>query len=144
VIDRGTGALALIGGRLEPGLTRRRLLSSPLGREAARVDMGNGWMTVGLGTHQLGGRAFLVSASFEGQRLDGYTLCDADPRLDAEWDEKTERARRAAHDKWLEAALGAGGERKPELTYALPWGEAWSSYDPRGGGTTIGVRFRRG
>ena len=146
MIAHDTGALLLPAPGLAPGLTLSALLACPLGRGASCYDMGTGWTRVELGPRPLGGRTFFVCASFEGERLDGYALCDADPRFGSSWDDaskKKELARRDAHDAWLMAALGAGGKRQPQLAYALAWGEAWSSYDPLGGSSSIGVRFRR-
>jgi hypothetical protein len=146
MIDPQSGALLLVGVRLEPGLTRAHLLASSHGRDASTAELSNGWTRVDLGTHALGVATFKVSVSFEGARLDGYTLVDVDPRFGSaweEWSEKTERARRKAHDAWLLAALGPADERRPGLRYARGWGEAWSTLDPREGAASIGVRFHK-
>jgi len=44
MIDRGTGALALPGGRIERGLTLSALIASPLGQHLQPDDMGTGWV----------------------------------------------------------------------------------------------------
>jgi hypothetical protein len=147
MVDPDSGALLIDGVRLEPGLTRARLLASALGRDASTDELGNGWSRVDLGAHALGAATFKVSASFEASRLDGYTLVDTDPRFGGawgEWSQKKERARRKAHDAWLRAALGEPAERTEGLRYVRPWGEAWSTLDVRDGAASIGVRFTRG
>src|SRR5450432_4269051 len=58
------------------------------------------------------------------------------------------RAKRKAHDAWLTGCLGRGKRSASahgrELLCAYPWGEAWSSFDPKGGFSAIDVRFLQG
>jgi hypothetical protein len=146
VIDPTTGTLLLPGLRLGAGLTLAEVLASNPGRSGSVERTAAGWAHVDLGPQLLGQHTFGVRASFDGERLDGYTLAAADPRFGSSWDDwssKKELARRDAHDAWLMEALGVGGGKGPGLAYALPWGEAWSRYDAAGGSASIGIRFRR-
>jgi len=150
VIDRDTGSLVLPGARIERDLTRTSFLASPLGAHARSEDMHTGWMLAYLGAQDLDGLTFAVVLHFEGERLDRYSLSLTDPRYGTSWDDYTEEkqlAQRDAYDAWLVASLGQGtrepSPRGPELRYALPWGDVWSTFDARGGSTSIGVRFRR-
>lgn len=149
VIDRGTGALILPGARIEPGLSRSAYLSSPLGAQSRCDDMHNGWVHFYPGAQGLNERMFAVRLVFEGERLDSYSLWLDDPRYGTSWDDYSEEkqlAMRDAHDVWLVAQLGPGeripSPRGPELHYALPWAEVWSTFDAKGGSTSIIVRFR--
>jgi len=146
VIELSTGTLALPTLRLSASLTCTALLASKLGRSGSVEQTATGWTHVQLERLVLDDHTFLVRVSFQGERLDGYTLTDADPRFGSSWDDwssKKELARRDAHDAWLQQELGGGGGKGPGLAYTLPWGEAWSKYDAAGGSASIGVRFRR-
>ena len=149
MIDPLTGALVLGGGRIDRDLSPSALLASPLGAHATREDRPAGWTHVYLGSGDPDGKALGVQLHFEGDRLYGYSVSLADPRYGTSWDDYTEEkqiAKRDAHDAWLVASLGQGtrepSPRGPELRYALPWGDVWSTFDARGGSTSIGVRFR--
>jgi len=151
VIDRRTGALVLSAGSIERNLSRSSLLASALAARATCDDMYTGWMHVYLGPQGLDGTLFGVVLHFEVERLDGYSLSLVDARYGTSWDDYSEEkqlAQRDAHDVWLVAALGPGhrkpSPRGPELRYSFPWGDAWSTFDARGGSSSIGVRFRRG
>jgi hypothetical protein len=149
VIDRQTGALRLPSGSIGRDLTRSAFLLSPLHAPAGSADMHTGWMQ-GRAIQTLDGLVFGVDLVFEGERLDYYSLCLDDARYGTswgDWSEEKQLAHRDAHDAWLVSTLGPG-ERKPspwgpELRYSFPWGEVWSTFDTRGGFSTIGVRFRR-
>ena len=150
VIDPDTGSLVLPGGRIDRDISPLALLASPLGADARREDLPAGWTHVYFGSGDPDGNAFGVALHFDGDRLYGYSVSLADPRYGTSWDDYTEEkqfAKRNAHDAWLIASLGEGtrepSPRGPELRYALPWGDVWSTFDARGGSTSIGVRFRR-
>ena len=146
MIDQATGTLLLPKLPLSATLTCSALLASELGRSATIERTATGWTHLDLGPQVFLDRTFLVRVSFEGERLDGYTLTDADPRFGSsfdDWSSKKELARRDAHDAWLRQELGDGGGKGPGLSHSRPWGEAWSSYDAAGGAASIGVRFRR-
>jgi len=148
VIDRLTGALVLPGGSIRSDLSRSSLLASPMAAQAKREDMPAGGMHVYLGLQELDGTRFGVALHFEGERLFGYSLSLVDARYGTSWDDYSEEkqlAQRDAHDAWLVASLGPGNRepspRGPELRYSFPWGDAWSTFDARGGSSSIGVRF---
>jgi hypothetical protein len=149
VIDRNTGALILPGARIDRDLTRSAFLASPAGAKARCDDMRNGWMHFYPGVQTLNELVFGVRVVFEGERLDSYALWLTDPRYGTSWDDYSEERRlsmRDAHDGWLLAQLGPGeripSPRGPELYYDFPWGEVWSTFDAKGGSTSIIVRFR--
>ncbi len=149
-MDPKTGTLLLPGGSIGPDLTRSAFLSSPMGAKARCDDKGTLGMSAYLGSQPVDGLVFRVELHFEAEQLRGYSLWLDDPRFGTSWDDYTEDkqlAQRDAHDAWLLSTLGPGkrepSPRGPELRYVFPWGEVWSTFDARGGSTTIGVRFRR-
>jgi hypothetical protein len=112
--------------------------------------MHTGWMHVSLEPQTVDGLVFGVAIHFEAERLDGYSLSLVDARYGTSWDDYSEEkqlAQRDAHDAWLVAILGPGNRkpspRGPELRYSFPWGDAWSTFDAKGGSSSIGVRFRQ-
>jgi hypothetical protein len=153
VIDPSTGALVLPGpggDRIDRTTTRATFLGSPRGLSAACDHLGTPWMHVRFALQTAEGLALIVVLHFEGEDLHGYSLSIDDPRYGTSWDDVTEAkqlAQRDAHDAGLVAALGPGSReaspRGAELYFVRPWGAAWSTFDARGGGSTIGVRFAR-
>jgi hypothetical protein len=150
VIVPETGALLLAEGRVERGTTRAEVRGWPTAQAGRWHDMRTGWAHVDLPTQAAGDRAIGARLLFDGERLDGYRLWIVDARYGTSWDdwsEEKELAHRDAHDALLVELLGPGvREARPggsELTYTLPWGDVWSTYDARSGGSTIGTRFRR-
>jgi hypothetical protein len=150
MIDRRTGALILSNARIGRDLTRSSFLSTPMGARARCDDMKTEWMHVYLQPQVVGGLTFGIDLVFEGERLDGYSLALVDPKYGTSWDDWSEEkqlAERDAHDAWLVESLGPGereaSPRGMELRYEFPWGKAWSTFDARGGSSSIGVRFRR-
>lgn len=150
LIDRQTGALMLPTGSIGRDLTRAAFLSSPMGAQARCDDKGTLGMSAYLGPQPVDDLVFGVELHFVGEQLRGYSLWLDDPRYGTSWDDYSEgkqRAQRDAHDAWLLSTLGPG-DRGPipqgrELRYTFPWGEVWSTFDARGGSSTIGVRFER-
>jgi hypothetical protein len=149
LIDHQTGALTLPTGTIGQDVTRTVFLASPVGAHSRCDDMHNGWMHFYPGVQTLDELVFGVRVVFEGERLDSYSLWLDDPRYGTSWDDYSEEkqlAMRDAHDRWLVAQLGPGeripSPRGPELHYAFPWGEVWSTFDAKGGSTSTIVRFR--
>jgi hypothetical protein len=147
VLDPSTGGLRLAEGRLGRDTTRAAFLSSPLKQTVQSTSDADGWTaSYDLGVRSLAGVSLSVRVSFAGERLAGCTLVDVDPRFGTSWDDWTEEkqlALRDHHDDWLVSQLGPPPSRAPgdELRYELPWGTAWSTFDRRGGGCSIGVSF---
>jgi hypothetical protein len=151
MIDRDTGALVLLGGRVGRESTRSTFLASPLAKRCRTEDIHTGWWRLSLQPAALGGLLFAVDLTFEAERLESYSLALIDARYGTSWEDwsdEKQRALRKAHDAWLVRCLGRGKRRASgrgkELFYAFAWGEAWSSFDPKGGSSAIGVRFARG
>ncbi len=136
MLDPSSGTLLFDRGAVDPALTRRRFLRSPLARRA-KLDVANrSHRTYALAQPlHLDGRLVAADLSFEGEALRAVSVALVDERFGTSWDdwsEKKERARQAAHVKWLRKVLDGAGPR-----WTLPWGEVESSFDPKGGGSSI-------
>jgi len=135
VIDPVRGVLTIDGFELGPA-TRPAELARALGAG----DTFHG--------QTIGARQYLVRARFEHDRLVQLTLVDEAPEFGTGWDDYTkakERARRAAHDAVLVAALGPAhrvDDKHYLKEWTLPWGRVVSAHDPRGGGTDIQISYR--
>jgi hypothetical protein len=147
VLDPSTGDLRLPDGRLGRDVTRAAFLSSRLKQTIKNTSDADPWTaSYDLGERSLSGVSLALQVSFAGERLAGYTLVDVAPRFGSSWDDWTEQkqlARRDSHDGWLISQLGPPSSRAlgDELHYELSWGTVWSTFDRRGGGSSIGVSF---
>jgi hypothetical protein len=140
VLDPASGALVFDRGAVEPGLTRRRFLRSPLARRA-KLDVANrSYRTYALAQPlRLDERVVAAELSFEGESLREVSLALVDARFGTSWDDwsqKKELARKAAHTKWLRTFLDGAGPR-----WTLSWGVVESTFDPKGGGSSISIIY---
>lgn len=142
-LDPATGALTLDdGATFGPQHTRSDFLATPRGRAAGDLIVNEPWHSWRL-VERIGGLEFSLAVFFEGERLRMLMLVLRDSRYGAssdDWSEEKEKARDAAHQRWLAVQLpgsraDAGGQRK------LPWGTVWAGYDPRSDGSSIMVRY---
>jgi hypothetical protein len=121
--------------------TRAEFLKSELARDA-ELSIENGkYRPYRLARPQLiDERDFAVDLYFEDERLSAIDLALLDPQFGASWDdwsEASEKQRLAAHNEWLRAFLDGNG---PQWTFS--WGTIESSFDPRGGGSSIRIGYR--
>ncbi len=134
--SRETGELALAGGVIGPRTTRAAFAAAhprftDEGRSRERID----------------GEPWLVMVRFAQQRLAGITLIRDDARFGSGWDdydEEKEQARRAAHDAFVERALGPAttvDDAHFFKEWVTPWGKVRSAHDPRGGTTDVQVLY---
>jgi hypothetical protein len=139
MMDNGTGEIAFDSGEsVGPALTLKVFLASPLaGGSASPVPGGSPWSIFNLGSRDIGGQMFVATLRFEDDALRMVELSMAPATASSSWDdwsEEKELAAKARHDVWLEAQLGS-------LPWWRPWGEVTSSYDPRGGASTIQIIY---
>jgi hypothetical protein len=136
-IDTGTIVFRSPAVSIGPGLTRAAFLASPLAEGAATIVANEPHHSWKLAGEYASGLSFLVALYFTGEELAMVSLADADPKFGgkdwSEWSEQKELSRKASHDAWLK-------------TYAVsrrtfPWGEIFSEYDSRSGGSTIGICY---
>ena len=141
-MDLATGAIFTDAGeRIHALLRRTDFERSDLGRGAAVLTRNEPWLSY-LIDRAIGGRPFKVALYFEAEHLDMVLLAIDEPQFGtswAEWSLESEMARKAAHEAWLAetVAPGLGEGRK------FNWGLLQSSYDVKGGGSEIVVRYKR-
>lgn len=83
------------------------------------------------------GHPFVVVVYFVADRLSQVHLVESRHEFGTSWDDWSkakERARKAAHDAWLDAELGS------DRTFS--WGTVESALDPHGGDAVIILTYR--
>ncbi len=139
MIDPHTGAIEIATERLllSASLSRAEFLAAPLGAHAKVSVRNEPYCSFVLGPHELAGQLFSVVLYFHGAQLWQVELSAHDGGLRASWDdwsEAQELARKRLHEAWLKRTLGRAGG-----TYS--WGMVESVYDPKGGASSIIVRY---
>lgn len=146
-LDPATGTLKLddFDTALAPALTRKAFLASPLGQAASDLIVNEPWHSWQLADCKIAGRTFLLGVFYEGERLDMVQLFLQDSRYGTSWEDfspEKEKARRAAHWRWLRSQLGTAGTRSSsgdERRFA--WGTAGAYYDPRNEESSIVISY---
>lgn len=88
-------------------------------------------------TLHLDGLPFTLSLYFYGQQLEAAELMYSGSELGsswADWSLEKERKRKQIHDEWLTKVLG-------KWPCSFSWGEISSEYDPKGGYSSIFIRY---
>lgn len=142
MIDPATGELrfASVEVVLGPGLTRELFLASRLAEHARPLVINEPYCryAVSVPPGELGEPAFVVSLQFHGPALVSLSLAASDARFGTswfDWTEEKQRALRGYHDEWLRETCGLEPGQ-------YPWGVLESDFDPKGGGSSITVRYR--
>jgi hypothetical protein len=137
MLHEDTGEIDLaFGVRIGPSYTEAQFLSSKLARNSKAMSDPE-WSGYRMERQLLAGRQFRVSLQFRRGRLVAVELFQVGAVSKASWDDWSEREeleRKADHDAWLDALLGPP-------PYSYPWGEVVSQHDPRGGYSSIVVRY---
>ncbi|WP_437638501.1 hypothetical protein [Sorangium sp. So ce854] len=138
MIHRQSGEIELSSGvRIGPSYSEAQFLSSPLARTANALTQTRPWSGYRTSRQRIGFRTFRMTLHFCGGKLALVELFEVGAESKAfwnDWSEKEEAERKASHDAWLESILGAP-------PYEYPWGKITSEHDPRGGYSSIVVRF---
>jgi len=140
MLDSATGELVLpsTGVRLGPDTTRAAFLDSWLGLRAGVGTINEPWANYGLelAPGEVGPFPASVTLQFHGQRLVWISLMDLSPEFGtgwSDWSAEKERARLAAHDRWL-AASGLPAGR-------YPWGRVWSVYEDKSALSAVTLQY---
>ncbi len=78
MIDRDTGAVRMAELTIAPAMTRKKFLSSKVGRQARHLVINEPWHSWVVGDVAYGKGSFGVVVMFEGERLDAIWLSYAD------------------------------------------------------------------
>jgi hypothetical protein len=139
MLDGTTGDLEIealsigIGSRF----TRQQFLSSALAEHARILVQHEPYCTFSVGSYELAGLSLGVSLGFYGEQLETIELfhdAKAFGSSWADWSEEKEQQRKQIHDQWLLALTGYA-------SHFYAWGEIWSDFDPKSGGSSIVIRY---
>lgn len=130
-----TGEFLLASGvLLSPHSSRTSFLSSVEGAQAKVLVKNEPWCSFHLSA---GSSPLSVSVYFKGEFLDSIHFSVSGAEYGSswgDWSEEKEMKRKSANDAWLQKY-----ELTPGQTYS--WGSVWSGYDPKGGFSSIVVRY---
>lgn len=135
-INPTTGELQIgrPGSSVGSNLTKADFLASVEGQTARLSVAGLDFATYAISVKDDLGE-FLLRLVFKGQKLDTVSVTKGDSTCNwSDWSEENEMRTKAEHDRLLATILGAP-------PYRFPWGEIVSDYDPRGGASTISIRY---
>ena len=138
-IDQKTGDIALpeIGAFITPTLLRSQFLASAAFSGASVSIQNEPWCSYRLPTIAQPDTELAVVVQFHGEPVVAVTLMHGAARFGSswsDWSQESELARKAFHEHWLSTAL-----RLPLGDYS--WGSVWSGYDPKGGFSSVVVRY---
>ncbi len=123
---------------IDSSLSKNTFLSSELQASSKETVSNKEWSSFNTGIHRICGESFVLSLSFFGADLVEFHLTNVQPGEKdtwSDWSEEKEMARKNRHDKWLANQLG-----KPPYKFA--WGQVFSVYDQKSGGSLIVVRYK--
>ena len=122
---------------LSPATTRTEFLASAVGRSAEEFCRGAmDYMSYKVARASSSGKAFIVVAWFNGERLYRVSLSWCNPQSGkswADWSEENERRSKAVHDEWLAAVLPGEADR--------PWGRVRSRCSERDSESRIDIEY---
>jgi len=141
MIERTTGQIQFPsdGIRIAPSLSREHFLASPLAAQCRELVRNELYCSFALPTVQFDGRSFAWSLWFRGSVLQSVSIACSAPEFGSswsDWSEERELALKRLHDSLLESAFGADWQQQ-----RFTWGSVYSVFDPKSGGSSIGVRY---
>ena len=109
-----------------------------LGETQEIDDMGNGWIWLRIKNISNSGYFFNISFAFKNQILKELSFIVSEKKFDlnpnwTDWSEKDELKKLKKYKNWLNKEIGENRE--------FDWGQIWSNYDPKGGFSSIGLRY---
>ena len=138
-IDQTTGDFTLpeVGASITPALRRSQFLASAAFSGASVSVQNEPWCSYRLPAIPQPDADLAVVVQFHGEHLVAVTLSHGAIRFGSswsDWSQECELARKAFHERWLATTLHLSpGD--------YPWGSVCSDYDPRGGFSSITVRY---
>jgi hypothetical protein len=138
LIDRITGAFCTDDGLiLGPWITESDFLALPTGRRSTDNGRNDGWSRYWLPRPQIASsiqwacNVFFFNGWLKRLSLSIY---ESDAVGWDNWSEAQELLTKKRHDDVLFHTLGSA-------PYRYPWGEVFSTYDPRSGSASIGIHY---
>lgn len=129
MIDISTGSIDIGEITLSPTLTVDQFKNSGLynGASLERIYTLKG-------TKNISNKNFIVSIYFLNSYLKEIHLYDTEDNSE-DWSESNELDKKKRQDEWLKSLLGKGA-------YKYPWGVIESLFDPKGGFSSIIIRYK--
>lgn len=141
MIDKKTGNIELATGQvIYPSMSLERIKSMGIGESQTEREIGNGWIWHDVRNVQIQDQYFSIAFAFYNNKLNIITLIINNTRFNSNngadpWSEKEEMQRAIIFNNWLNAEIGS------ERTFS--WGEVWAGYDPKGGFSSITIRYKK-
>ena len=139
MIDKNTGEISIDAVSLKIGPLLKRSDLPTLDVDFKDQVVNEPHHSYSLGEQAIGGVTFYVTLYFFFEELESIELANASAEFGTSWDdwsEASEMKRKAAHDAWL---IGQTGN----ASHKYAWGEVFSDYDVRSGGSSIVMRYSR-
>jgi hypothetical protein len=142
MIDIETGSLRLSNDLvISYNYSLDSLKKYELGETHEETIFGNGWARYWIRNLKIGNSYYFLNFGFYNGKFKEVVFKIDDKRHDLkdlghrwdDWDEREERNLAVKYNSWLDKTIGK--ERK------FNWGEIWSEYDPKGGSSSIGLRY---
>ncbi|MBK0403802.1 hypothetical protein I5M27_12450 [Adhaeribacter sp. BT258] len=140
MIDKKSGNLTLGNiNTISPTTTLSEIKAFKLSEVEEESDLGNGWIHYTLRNVEESGKFFNLIFFFYKENLESvsFVVKDSPFNLNSGWDswsEKTEREKAVTYNNWLNKEIGTGR--------SFSWGDAWATYDPKSGGSSMGIRYK--
>ena len=139
MIDEKTGELISENGVvIGPNLKRDSFLASEIGVSSKIFVRNEPWCSYRIEGLKISGLVFVVVLYFYGLDLNEIEICNSDVRFGETWSDwslENELKRKQSHDKWLDQIIGSKRN--------FSWGDIFSVYDQRSGGSSIKIRYKR-
>lgn len=120
-------------------LTPELFLQSAVASIATTLNQNTPWSRYAFKPVTIHGESFAANACFKAGRLYSVHLAVMRPEFGTLWSdssEEREMARKGFHDALLASVLGSGWRLQ-----RFAWGKLYSEFDPKGGGSDIGVTY---
>lgn len=117
-----------------PRTSRCDFLASPLSAGAQVMIKDEPWCSFRLSNTS---SSMSVAIYFNGETLESIHFSLVSSEFDSgsnDWSQEKEMTRKIANDKWLESNGLIPGNK-------YQWGEVWSGYDPKGGFSSVVIRY---
>jgi len=140
MIDKKTGNIEVASDKIiNPSMSLEEVKSMGIGGSQAERGMGNGWIWYDVINVIIVAQYFNISFAFYNSKLNilnfVFSSSKYDPNKGQEsWSEMEELQNALIFDNWLYAEIGS------ERTFS--WGEAWAGYDPKGGSSSVIIRYK--
>jgi hypothetical protein len=140
MIDKNTGHIIISDEVvIKHNDLREGILSLNIGQRGEESNHNNGWSWIWERNAFIDNKYFIFHFAFFENRLKEIHFLVNDTKFELTnswetWSEKKELEKLEQYKKWLTNELGTQKE--------FEWGTVWAAYDPNGGSSSIGIRYK--